>query len=1303
MLFDAAFFTCALTEGLRSRSLEPAPFDRSTCHPIIAVSQPPLTPTIPRCISRQRQATFSAESDYETPEKIWLREQRLSAIRRTESARLTTPIHRGVSRSQSSGPRTHFDLDATPKASSSAFTEVTPKAQFGVRRRAPSMRVELRTPLCQRKRIQPMKEAETEAAILRKREGIYELEEPLMSGPSSLLQALKEVKFAEKEQLDRTPQAEPRRITLFDLIVEKERRHRVRSPPPVPPKPVRRLAATLATAAAARATTTMKPSQRSEQSIESSVPKTVNDLKPSTLFQLSTPPSLPLPPRCAVLKKASERSNNGSKTAVITTNKPSDQGNRKERTPPLISDNLFVRWDRLKSIPLTSPQGDTKGGRSISGGEGRISPGSSGVGTEAFDDDGFITASASAITPMSVCSSPSASSVNSSSSPSVDWPHPEKITARPLSHQCSPDSIDEPHLFPKLKELNGNADEARTITGHSPVRVSLVAAPKKSLPTSDNLPPETASDTNTITTSSSRASTIFSYPWDLPPPQAQQPSSSSSPPPPVPLKWATLQRHLLEMNHSPPHALATPQQNGCDSKDIPERRSSVVSLESNEGPKSETMKNVEEEKTYATIGDESGAYERVLERRPSLEVPSPKLQQISATGSIEESQKDSMPHYVYAEVRPSSDVSTSSSTRIRSPPVPAHPSKTNAMPISPEIHLYEVIRSSIAPPEAGQGSFESHSSTSISSNSTERQNPTNRSSESASVASELGKHLEHLVYGLMKDRNSPFYKHMSTFIECIIQQLGQTPQKTLQNICQFINGVSNFLQKVHAAELRQAVEAEERDLRGLQYLDVAQELENLMQLTVLRPLHRRLIEDLQRHGCGTVPPQTAEEFTDLVKQEYRKLPNLSQEDRQRLEKTLFQPVRRIFYQMQDAFQPSDKLDCLIRIFNTINLQVQVPANSISGQGRDAKKFVIYATILALVDLLRPSRTLDAKGDSDTSTGISRIEVQRLYLEALIAPSRLASSAEGCKCLTDLICLLRYVENFKCYTSPTETIRLIARKSQQATEIEESLCHPNLNTIRRSYTDNIQEALDRSNDYPLTFSFASPPWQERRVRKIGCSQGAEKTPIPSTPSASSSILVLAANEAERLLVPYEIPLRQSLTVRELCNMLALKLEIFDSKDYTLFYHSVSGGEFDNAGFSDFLMSDTLHLERFIIQCPDASVQSVDEEMGITFSSSSSIDVLTNSQPTTPKVSPFRRFFRRQKRLINSNSLKSESPLPQCQHHQKSKGVMKRQPSIDWSTMGGRDANFVLIYRRRSSEAVLYANDLFECLPGLGKLI
>lgn len=130
-----------------------------------------------------------------------------------------------------------------------------------------------------------------------------------------------------------------------------------------------------------------------------------------------------------------------------------------------------------------------------------------------------------------------------------------------------------------------------------------------------------------------------------------------------------------------------------------------------------------------------------------------------------------------------------------------------------------------------------------------------------------------------------------------------------------------------------------------------------------------------------------------------------------------------------------------------------------------------------------------------------------------------------------------------------------------------------------------------------------------------------------------------------------------------------------------------------------MTDTLHLERFMTQGLDASAQSINEGMGI--SSSSSIDILATPRPITPKLSTFRRFFQRRKRFISSGSLKRGLSLPQ--HHNNSNGVMKRQPSVDWSTMCDGDTNFVLIYRRRSNEAVLYAHDLFECLPSAGKLI
>ena len=112
-----------------------------------------------------------------------------------------------------------------------------------------------------------------------------------MGSCRGLHQALKEVKFAEKAQLDRTSQVEPFRVTLFDLIAEKERRRRAHSPPPVPPK----------------------PSRRTTRGVETSIPKTVEALRPTNLFHPETPGNS---------KKSTVRVSDDSKTPMVITKMP---------------------------------------------------------------------------------------------------------------------------------------------------------------------------------------------------------------------------------------------------------------------------------------------------------------------------------------------------------------------------------------------------------------------------------------------------------------------------------------------------------------------------------------------------------------------------------------------------------------------------------------------------------------------------------------------------------------------------------------------------------------------------------------------------------------------------------------------------------------------------------------------------------------------------------------------------------------------------------------------------------------------
>ncbi|VDO04671.1 unnamed protein product [Rodentolepis nana] len=1002
-----------------------------------------------------------------------------------------------------------------------------------------------------------------------RRDFIYEVEEPKMTGPSNLLHALKEVKYAEKEQLGSAPHTELRRITLFDLINEKERRHKLRSPPPIPPKPLGR-------------NVSFTDRSPSEKKSENSAPRTIEALKSMSLKQ--TPPSLP-----KSLKSASPK-NTVDVSADISKNTQGVVNTEKESTPP-ISQNPFVQWDRLRTQPLLKSNSQVissfhnsfsfQEDLSVSRPEGKsASPCSSGVGTDGFDEDG----------PVTISSTNSANTLDSSSSP--DWPKPEKITARPKSQKCSPDTLDKrksPCDVPK--ETVDGAEFF--VVDLSPVRVSLIAAPKTDVLNFETKLVETASNAS----NSSRASTVFSYPWDLPPPQSDH-SSSSSTTPPCHLKWAALQHHLTEYENKSDRRDSTlkatsvetrnSEGNGVDTKqcknglfklptvllnemDIhpfekadPDKTSSgdeqffeiaeVKPTTLDDGYSYRTEKEYlspkpqRNEEPYDTIRDDILPCDRISEGSSAKVVPSPNVDTSTPT-STESSQNKSSQQYVYAEIKLSSDTSTLSSLAFHTPPVPTHPSKSKAKAISPELQVYDEI----------------------------------------------------------ENKNEQIkFKDLSFNV----------PSST--------------------------------------------------------PIPSALIDH----------------------------PNASLE-RRRLESQLFEPVKRIFAQLCRSFRPTDKLNHLVNIFQCIDSQVSLSLSSSDHlkDSSDPAKLTLYAIVFALTDLLKPSKRLYDKIRNQIAEGntsdISRIEVHRLYLEALISPACLASSAEGCRRLTELICLLRYIDNFKRYGSPADEIRILCLRRIHSTELEEIPWSPNLYKLRRSFTDNIQEALQRSTHQTLTTGSFSPPSLKKSTRKICDRDGSIKT-TSSISISGSSFIVLAAMESKKTLVPFEVPLRSSMTVRELCNMLALKLAqartCYNITQIRTFYHNMQV-------LLDIPMSDNLHLESFL-------TQNYGEECGFSVSSLASIESFceNSSQPSTPKMSNIRRIFRRRKRIASSDSalrwLESPKPSRRCFIEGQDE---ERRPSVDWSSLGRKNPHFVLIYRRRSYDVVLYANDLFECLPSAGKLI
>uniref|UniRef100_A0A5K3FCR7 Serine/arginine repetitive matrix protein 2 n=2 Tax=Mesocestoides corti TaxID=53468 RepID=A0A5K3FCR7_MESCO len=1295
------------TEWTRSRSLKPRHYEivrRSRNGQANAI----LTPR--PC----RQFDLRGDSDYETPERVRERTLRLSqsCYHPNERPRLWQGESVRSGGSEIANKHRGLSADANHHASPDHQRPISPKSFSSWRQCATSRAVD--APPDRRGRLERLQTPHL-ALVGENSQAtdVYETEGPAVA--SSLLEALRELKVAEAEQLDRTQLVEARRITLFDLIAGKERRQRARSPPPVPPKPTRRTNRPhQEVTPGVRDELGMNSSHVKDPSSSSTIPKSVINLQPSMLF-VAVPPPLPSPPKTALLRQIDFKGNH-SQTAKI---RDYNEHEIKADCVKPISENPFLKRDRCQTeiedrcLPQrtrrTAKEMDVVT-KEINTTESSVSPCLSGEGDG--DKDEF--------------------EKTSTSSESMEWPKPDQITACPKSGQCSPDTPDECLHRPQRRgQCSQGSVRDDVIANRGLVRVSLVAAPKNPIPVENqSIAVDAASDT-----SSSQASTVFSYPWDLPPPHLQaerRPRDEAnvqrvggvaddddnavlnSTPSYSLAKWATLHKHISSAGGamksdcsslSDDSALSEEANGGTLSRD------GVGSKDAIEGPllpstgstdveeETRDFRNAQQQNPYAIVGEESNVYEKILNRAapknkqsPDLEAPS-KPSHCNSGGTIKP--------YVYAEVKKSADVPFTN--RLTSPPVPQHPLKSDRearlSSRTNDGHFYEIIDSNARETENVKpvnGTCPSSNSSPVLNEQTQdiRANQL-RGAVSSSASNERGRHLERFICGLVNDKKSSFSKHVTKFVECALKQLEQPCASRLQHVrplgqmshndfCpgsvlsirQFMNGAPQYLQKVHKLGLKLAIEAECRELRGLQYFDVGGELEELAQWATLRPLHQKIIDNLERHGPGSISVRRAIRFADLVKNDHLNSPCLSKVDRADLVKQILKPIEQIFALLEGSFKPATKLDYLARIFRIIDEQIQNSTNQTQAQtknARDALRIILYAMVFSLTRMLAFSRP-----DVD----VSRVEVQQRYIEGLISPARLAANADACRRLTDLVCVLRYVDSFVRYPPPPDTMRFLITHQRNPNEAPttwldtEFFSSQTLNKLRRSFTDDIQAALARTPDTLIDSSMtrSMQTWEE----SLKC--GSE-----SFYECKSSIVVLAASEADHRLVPYNIPLRPSLTVRELCNLLALRQQIFDPKEFTLFFHSASG---------DLPLLDSLHLQRFLVQQGLSDAQSPNDEGLCSFSSCGSIDLIASPRPSTPKRSTFSRLFRRRKRVASTETNLFMTDTTSAR---------QRKPSIDWSSADMPTAPFVLIYRRRSTEAVLYASDLFQSIPSSSKLI
>uniref|UniRef100_A0A0V0J926 FERM domain-containing protein n=1 Tax=Schistocephalus solidus TaxID=70667 RepID=A0A0V0J926_SCHSO len=405
-----------------------------------------------------------------------------------------------------------------------------------------------------------------------------------------------------------------------------------------------------------------------------------------------------------------------------------------------------------------------------------------------------------------------------------------------------------------------------------------------------------------------------------------------------------------------------------------------------------------------------------------------------------------------------------------------------------------------------------------------------------------GHHIRDFVHALANDGECAFSKQVLTFIDCTKQRGYCSPHLTMQGVRQFMSGLINYLQNNPLDGIDVALKAEREELRGLNYLSVGKELEKVIQELILRPLHHHLLQEIMEYLIREKTARSAAYFSEHVLKEYDRL--CSPDEQELVKSHLLDLVVRLFNDTQRTFRPEKKITSLTKILKMIDEFVQQP------QANAPHKQLLYAVVLALSHLLVTSTTTET---------LSPIDVQRQYIEGLLSRRYLQASIEGCRCLTDLSCTLRCTEPML----PSALIiadAVLALKNAAITRE-----HSAFDSNQRRRGQSLQPELIRTTFSPISSKMVKSYTEKCPSPSRGSVTGRTATAvIDLLEDLETLVLVIAVDEEVSQFKLHDFPMRPSLTVRELCNLLAQRMNIFDPKEFGLFLHVEDDGEYVNLG-------------------------------------------------------------------------------------------------------------------------------------------
>lgn len=446
----------------------------------------------------------------------------------------------------------------------------------------------------------------------------------------------------------------------------------------------------------------------------------------------------------------------------------------------------------------------------------------------------------------------------------------------------------------------------------------------------------------------------------------------------------------------------------------------------------------------------------------------------------------------------------------------------------------------------------------------------------------------------------------------------------MQFIRQFINGMTNCLLRNSSLGLHEAIELERHELRGMKYIDVGYELELVLSTLLLKPLHGQIISLLARNQVKSRILQKVIESSWHME----KRPALVETGTHHL----IDHIRFVFNTLREAYSPERKLEYFVRIYEAIDEHLRkTTEDSEHGIRQDflPDEFIVHQRLFSKAGMLS---SLEASSDGWGLVG-SELEViaseedqqvdvynfdstvcplalQVDYVEGLISRSNLHASSKGSQCLTAVTNFLNWARE-----SAGETgVRQESRPSDTADDSLSSLerisqliegedlrllqnswpdrpSDAASNRLTRSFQlienatgsdrpdDSLEQAVVRESlslvpavsDMNKDWSMVSSLTTRGELENWDLSNDWNASHLPmDSPTEVNRLQIFAIDEARKRLVLHSHVLRPSLTVRELCNVIAHRMRIFDPKDFGLFAIHYT---------TESRMDDYVHLQRY----------------------------------------------------------------------------------------------------------------------------